>query len=135
MKEMTLQEFEKTKEYQTFISQNPATGLLKVQVFTADQAIPISNAKVLITKILDNNQVLFFEGITDSSGIIDNIKLPAPGGEYNMETFEIPKYTTYQLNVNNGNYQTDKQYEVAMFGGVKVLQYVKMIPNNPGGVI
>ncbi len=135
MKEMTLQEFEQTQEYQTFISQNPTNGILKVQVFTADQAIPISNAKVIITKLIDNDKVTFFEGLTDSSGIIDNIKLPAPMGEYNMEKLEIPKYTTYELKVSNGNYKTDKQYEVAMFGGVKVLQYVKMIPNNPGGII
>lgn len=134
MNEMSLEEYEKTEGYKKFILENPAIGILKVQVFTADQAIPIANAKVSISKVIDQDQVLFFEGLTNDSGIIDNIKLPAPGGEYNTETFEIPKYTTYQLNVSNGDYHTDKKYEVAMFGDIKVLQYIKMLPNNVGGI-
>lgn len=126
---MSLEQFEKTNDYKTFIEENPSTGVLKVQVFTADQAIPISNAEIFITKTIGDNDVLFFSGKTDMSGIIDNIILPAPKGEADFENFEIPKYTTYNLVVSSDEYKTIKQYEVSMFGDVKVLQYVKVSLN------
>lgn len=132
MNNISLEEFKKLPEYQQFIEENPSAGSLKIQVFTADQAIPIENANIFITKKIGNYNVLFFRGVTDSSGIIDNIILPAPGGEYNIETFEVPKYTIYDLIANSDKYKTIKQYEIAMFGDVRVLQYVKMLPNKSG---
>lgn len=123
---MSLEQFEKTDEYKTFIEENPSTGVLKVQVFTADQAIPIANAEVFITKKIGDNDVLFFSGQTDSSGIVDNIILPAPKAEINLDTFEVPKYTTYNLVVSSDEYKKIKQYSISMYGDVKVLQYVKI---------
>lgn len=126
---ITLDEFKKMPEYQTFIKDNPSTGTLKVQAFTTDQAIPIPNTQVFITKDIGGINVLFFEGITNMSGIIDNIVLPAPSGEYDVEKYEVPKYTTYDIIVSNALYKALKQYQIAMFGDVKVLQYIKMTPN------
>lgn len=123
---ISLEQFEKTDEYKTFIEENPSTGVLKVQVFTADQAIPIANAEVFITKKIGDNDVLFFSGQTDSSGIVDNIILPAPKAEINLDTFEVPKYTTYNLVVSSDEYKKIKQYNISMYGDVKVLQYVKI---------
>ena len=128
---MSLEDFEKTDTYKTFSEENPSTGVLKVQVFTADQAIPIANAEIFITKVIGEDDVLFFSGKTNSSGIIDNIILPAPIGDVDFENFEIPKYTTYNLVVNSEDYKKVKQYTVSMFGDVKVLQYVKI--NSSGG--
>ena len=123
---ISLEQFEKTDEYKTFIEENPSTGVLKVQVFTADQAIPIANAEVFITKKIGDNDVLFFSGQSDSSGIVDNIILPAPKAEINLDTFEVPKYTTYNLVVSSDEYKKIKQYNISMYGDVKVLQYVKI---------
>lgn len=125
---ITLEEFKKTDNYNKFIEANPSTGTLKVQVFTADQAIPIPNTEVHIIKEIDSQNIIFYKGITDSSGIIDNIKLPTPKGDYNISDFKVPEYTTYKLMVNNDKYSTIKEYDVAMFGGVKILQYIKMQP-------
>ncbi len=129
MEYMSLEQFEKTDAYKSFIEENPSTGVLKVQVFTADQVIPIANAEIYITKTIGDNDVLFFNGKTDMSGIVDNIILPAPNGDANFEEFEIPKYTTYNLIVSSEEYKTIKQYEISMFGDVKVLQYVKVSLN------
>lgn len=134
MKDISLEEFKKTEEYQQFIKENPSTGILKVQAFTADQAIPVPDTEIFVTKKIGDYNVLFFKGVTDSSGIIDNIALPAPGGEYNETTFEIPKYTTYDLIASNSRYNVIQQYQISMFGDVRVLQYIKMLPNGVGGV-
>ena len=49
----TLEEFKKTESYQKFIEENPATGTLKVEVFTAYKAVPIPDTEILVTKDID----------------------------------------------------------------------------------
>lgn len=126
MNNITYEQFKSLPEYQEYIETNPSTGVLKVQVFTADQAIPIPNTNIYITKQIGNYNVLFFQGETDSSGIIDNIILPAPIGDFNLDDFITPSYTTYQLVASNDQLKQIRQYQISMFGDVKVLQYIKM---------
>lgn len=126
MNNVTFEEFKNLPVYQTFIKENPSTGILKVQVFTADQAIPLPDTQIYITKQIGDYNVLFFQGMTDSSGVIDNIVLPAPSGDFNLEDFIPPNYTTYELVASNEKLKEIRQYQISMFGDVKVLQYIKM---------
>lgn len=132
MKNITFEEFKKLPEYKTFEKDNSSFGLLKVQVFTADQAIPIPDVEIFVTKEIGEYNVLFFQGMTDSSGIIDNIKLPAPSGDYNIDTLEIPKYSMYDIAACCERLNAVKRYEIGVFNNVKVLQYIRM---NKEGVI
>lgn len=122
------EEFMKTEAYKKFIEENPAIGSLKIQAFTAYQAIPIPDTEILITKKINDQQVLFFKGYTDSSGIIENIELPAPPSLSSTELEATPAYTIYDLTAINEGYETIKRYEIGMFGDIKVIQYVKMTP-------
>lgn len=126
---MSYENFKKTQEYTTFIASNPDTGYLKVQSFTAYQAIPIDEAEITITKDFGNDTVIFFKGYTDSSGIIDNIELPSPKGDTEVKLYETPPYTSYNMTAFHEGYETIKQYNIGMYGGVKVLQYVKLSLN------
>ena len=101
---------------------------LKVMAFTAYQAIPIENAEIIITKEIGGNNVLFFRGYTDSSGIIDNITLPAPTSGYDDNSFQTSSTTSYKLTAIKDKYDSVKQYIINMIGDVKVLQYIKMTP-------
>lgn len=131
---MNYEDFKTTDEHDSFISNNPKEGTLKVMVFTASQAIPIENTEITITKDIGNNKVLFFRGLTNESGVIDNIKLPAPNSN-SEEKFASSNYTLYDLNATSTSYEVIKKYTVAMFGDIKIIQYVKMTPNiNVGGV-
>lgn len=123
---ITYEEFKKTEGYKKFIKENPDKGYLKIQAFTAYQAIPIENVEILITKDIGNDKVIFFQRKTDSSGIINNIELPAPTGTVDLNAQEIPKYTTYDLTAIHEGYEAIKKYEIAMFGDVRVIQYIKM---------
>lgn len=124
---ISYEEFKKTDLYQNFIKQNPSTGTLKVQVFTAYKAIPISNAEIVIFKNIGNYKVVFFRGLTNSSGIIDDIVLPAPVNA--LETsMEAPEYTLYDLTAIAVEYEAIKQYQIAILGNLKVIQYIRMTP-------
>ena len=92
---ISYEEFSKTEEYKAFVVVNPEQGSLKVMAFTAYQAIPIEDAEIIITKEIGGNNVLFFRGYTDSSGIIDNITLPAPTSGYDADNFQTSSTTSY----------------------------------------
>ena len=120
---ISFDDFKKTDLYEDFIRENSSVGNLKVQVFTAYEAIPISNTTILITKDIEEYKVVFFRGITDSSGIISDIVLPAP---VMSNSLEVPNYTIYELTALNPGYESLKNFNIGMFGGVNVIQYVKM---------
>ena len=61
----------KDKIYQEFLKENPENGILKVQVFMANQAIPIANVNILIEKEISNETLDFYNGMTNESGIIE----------------------------------------------------------------
>ena len=125
---ISYEEFLKLDEYKQFINENPDIGILKVQVFTAYGAIPISDTDIIISKNIGNYRVVFFKGKTDSSGIIADIELPAPPFELVPNPDVPPKYTLYDLSAIHIGYESIKQYSIGMFGGVKIIQYVKMNP-------
>jgi len=124
----TLEDFKKTESYQKFIEENPATGKLKVEVFTAYKAVPIPDTEILITKDIDGNKVLFFRGLTDSSGIISDIELPSPREDKNYKPGDKPQYTMYDVIAIHEGFERIKKYDVAIFGDTGVIQYIKMIP-------
>ncbi len=126
MNYITYEEFKRLNEYQQFILDNPDVGYLKVQAFTAYGAIPIENVKVIVSKDIGNYRVIFFEGNTDSSGIISDIMLPAP--ETITDPNATPAYTIYNMTAIHSEYEAIKNYSIGMFGDVRVLQYVKMMP-------
>lgn len=123
----TLEEFKKTESYQKFIEENPATGTLKVEVFTAYKAVPIPDTEILVTKDIDGKRVLFFRGRTDSSGMISNIELPSPKEDKNFKPGDNAQYTMYDVTAIHEGFERIKKYDVAIFGDTGVIQYIKMI--------
>ena len=58
---ISYEEFKNTDLYEDFIKENSSFGNLKVQVFTAYEAIPISDTTILITKDIEEYKVVFLE--------------------------------------------------------------------------
>jgi len=128
MKIISYEEFKNTDLYEDFVKDNPDFGNLKVQVFTAYGAIPVSDTNIVISKDIEEYKVIFFQGVTDSSGIISNILLPAPVTVTSSTPDVIPGYTIYNLTAVHQGYESLKSYTIGMFGGVNIIQYVKMLP-------
>ena len=123
---ISYEEFKNTDLYEDFLLENSDIGNLKVQVFTAYGAIPIPDTKIVVYKDIEEYRVIFFQGVTDSSGIISGISLPAPKMVTSNE--ETPIYTIYNMTAFNEGYETIKNYTIGMLGGINVIQYVKMMP-------
>lgn len=127
---ISLEEFKKTEDYNNFIKENPTTGKLKVEVFTAYQAIPIPDTEIIITKDIGNKKVLFYRGFTNSSGMIENIILPSKEENINYKPGDTATFTEYDLTAIHEGFERIKKYDIAIFGNLGIIQYVKMIPDS-----
>ena len=116
--------FKNSDLYQDFISENPGKGNLKIRAYAANQAVPVSNVKITISKIIDSDNVIFFEGYTNESGVIEKISLPTP--VTNSNDLSIPNKITYSLHAFKNN--LNLVYEISMYNNVCVVQNINVIP-------
>ena len=126
MEFISYDEFKKLDIYNDFINVNPDMGILKIEAFTANEGLPIPDTDILIYKDIGEYNVIFFKGKTDANGMIDNIYLPTP--KMSESNILEPLYTVYDMNAYHIGFETIKKYSIGMFGGIKVIQYVKMTP-------
>ena len=127
--------FVESKLYQNFLKQNPTQGFLKIRAFAANQAIPISGLKIIVSKIIDNNKIIFFEGNTNESGIIEKINLPAP--TLNTDNLNIPSTITYNIEAIYNSDDINRVYQVNIYENIYVVQTINIVPklnNNMGDI-
>lgn len=118
--------FVSTTVYKNFMNENTGRGNLNIRASFANQALPITNLKVVVSKEIENYNVTFYEGVTNISGLIGKISLPTPPKETN--DLVAPKTTTYKITAvyNNREYT----YTVNMYDGICVVQNINIVPSN-----
>ena len=121
------QSFKNSKLYQDFINQNPSSGYLKIRAYAASQALPISNLNIVVSKIIDNNNVIFFEGTTNESGVIERIVLPAP--KLNSNNLDAPSSTIYDITATYAPDNISNVYRVNMYENIYVVQTISVVPD------
>lgn len=124
--------FMESQLYQSFIEQNPSQGFLRIRAYAASQALPISGLRVIVSKMLDNNKVIFFDGVTNNSGIIEKITLPTPNISTNNQV--IPSAITYDIEAIYVPDNIDRKYIVNMYENVYAVQNINVVPNINNGV-
>lgn len=123
--------FKKSEIYQSFLKSNPGSGNLRIRAYAANGAVPISNLKVVVSKNINNYNVVFFEGLTDESGLIERISLPAPIIE--SDNLISPNYITYDIIATYNN--IDLLYKINMYDDVCVIQNISVVPDMGMGEI
>lgn len=113
------------QKYPDFVKENTGVGLLKIQVFTANQAFPLEGVNIVISRVIDGDKVIFFTGTTDSSGIIDNINLPTKASKADVLSPEDIIYTNYDVSAEYSKNNAVQDYTVAVFDDIKVIQPIK----------
>lgn len=118
--------FISTIVYKKFMIENTGRGILNIRASFANQALPITNLKVVVSKEIENYNVIFYEGVTNISGLIEKISLPTPPKE--NDDLIAPKNTTYKITTlyNNREYT----YVVNMYDGIYVVQNINIVPSN-----
>ncbi len=117
--------FMSSSTYQDFVNQNTSSGYLTIRAFAANQALPIKGLRVIVSKILNNNRVIFFNGFTDESGIIERIVLPTPTVSSNDEV--APQSQNYDI---EATYENQKLlYKIVMYSNISANQNINVVPN------
>ena len=125
-------DFNAPQTYEEFLNQNPAKGTLKIQAFTARQALPVPGGHVIVSKRLGDENHVFFEGTTDESGLIDDITLPAPMRGSSEKPFQPHPFALYDIQAEHPSYrQQDLKYG-AIFEGIKSIQPIDLMPGPRG---
>ena len=114
-----------------FLRLNPESGFLRVQVFAANQAFPIPNATVVVSKRFPAKDCVFFKSQTDASGIMSRITLPAPDRLLADAPSALQPYATYDVVVTHPLFTAVHLADVAVFDSVETVQNVEMIPCMP----
>lgn len=115
--------FQNSSVYKDFLVKNAGLGSLKIRAYAASEALPISDLLVIISTIIDNKKIIFFEGSTDSSGMIETLKLPAPLVSSN--NLLVPDTITYEIDTKLGD--IEQKFNVDMYDGICVLQNIKFV--------
>ena len=118
--------FKNTTSYQNFITANPGVGYLKIRASAASQALPISSLKIVVSKVIDNNNIIFYEGVTDTSGVIERINLPAPRLE--SDNLDAPKATTYIVKATYEPDNLNTTYQVNIYDNIYTIQTINVVP-------
>ena len=124
---ITDENFINSESYKNFINKNTGHGYLKIRASSANEAVPISNVDIIVSNIIDNNKVIFFEGKTDDSGMINGIELPTP--PTNPDILLAPNAITYEIEVIYKPSGIDRIYKVIMYPNVCVVQNINIIPD------
>ena len=120
------QNFINSETYQNFLRNNPSRGYLNIRAYAASQAVPISGLRIVVSTNIDNNKVVFFEGSTNSSGIIGGIALPAPRLDPN--NLDAPNKTSYDIQATYIPDNITQIYKVNMYENVSVIQNINIVP-------
>ncbi|MBQ7499624.1 MAG: hypothetical protein IJT91_01890 [Clostridia bacterium] len=112
------------------------TGFFKVNVTTADGALPIQGAKVTVSSIGENGESRVWGVMTtDSAGVTRTMELPAPPLRESFDGnagSEQRAYSYYQVDVDAEGYIPERFVNVALFPGIVTIQNSKLIPYPEG---
>ena len=118
------QEFKSTDMYEKFIKENSARGILKIEAHSSTNAYPLKNVRIVVSKMIENDKVIFFDGLTNESGIIENIILPTKVMTDEVNSAADIIFTTYDVEASYPDNDLKKDYNVSIFDNVKVIQPV-----------
>lgn len=116
------------EDWINFENRNTSNGFLKVQVYSAQGAFPLKDARVVISKELGDQQKIFYEMVTDESGITQPVSLPAPDASHSFVVDGIRPYENYNIEVSKQGFQTTLREGLPIFPGVVSLQPIQLRP-------
>ncbi len=118
----------------SFLANTPKTGLLKVETFLADRAAPIAGVNILVSKIIDGREHVFYNAQTNEVGILNDIRLPAPDAATSLSPDQPFPYATYVISAAKRGFFLVPPTEIQIFEGIKTIQQIPMRFDFEGGI-
>lgn len=106
------------------------SGFLQVRVSTANDALPVENASVVIAvpSGRENEGYVLYSVLTDQSGLTPVFSLPAPPKEESERPGGRTPYAEYQVRVNAPRFLPQIYEGVPVFSGITTVQPASLEP-------
>jgi hypothetical protein len=115
-------------------SSSEGVGYLQLRISTAQGAIPLQNAQVIVREPKERGSGLVAILLSDRSGLTPIISLPTvPRALSEIPGNSLPFYV-YYVDVSKEGYYTQYYQNVPVFDGISAVQSVEMIPLPQNGV-
>ncbi len=119
-------QFMNSSSYSEFISKNSEKGILKIRAYSANQAVPVKGLRVIVSYIINNDKIIFFDGYTNDSGIIERIVLPVP--KLDINNMDVPNTITYDIEATYEPDNINTIYKVNRYENICVVQNINIVP-------
>ena len=110
------------------ITESPFVGYLRVFTFTASEAEPIENARVVVSQ----NDTLYANTVTDRDGYTPVIPLPTVDPALTLQPGEAQPYIPYTIRIMAEGFRPTTHENVPIYGNAYVTQPVLLLPLLPG---
>ncbi len=108
--------------------QEMSLGYLKGFVTTGKGALPVPNAQVIVTRVVNDEEVLEQAARTDISGYTPLFTLPAVSGIYSMTPGNAAPFTYYTVYARADGFYPVRLRDVPLYGGITAIQPIDLIP-------
>lgn len=106
----------------SFLTAHPGRGTMRIQVSTADGTFPIADAVVEVSAVLGGTALPLYRRKTNSSGIVDNLILPAkPRFISQREETASDSGTLYTVSVSRSGFRPLTDTRVVIYDGVETI--------------
>ena len=114
--------------FRQFVLSHPERGSLKVQVTSADGIFPVPQARVEVMRRFGDTSRLLFKNVTDTSGIVDNMVLPALPASYSRDAATAGSSgTEYMVSVYHPSF-LPFEMPVFIYDGIETILPVALEP-------
>lgn len=120
-------------EYEDYIRQYPGRGTLKVQLSVARGAYPIRNAMVDVAQIYDGVRYSLYNDVTDISGIVDNMVLPARSIGSTLNFDELLPEAEYMVTILHPDFQEITDCRVVIHDRIETILPISLVPVTAAG--
>ena len=117
------------EEYEEYIRSYPGRGTLKVQISVARGAFPLKNVLVDVSQIYNGVRYSLYNDVTDISGIVDNMVLPARSIEstLNFDSAQLPE-AKYLVTVFHPDFRELTDCAVVIHDKTETILPISLVP-------
>lgn len=110
-------------------NKDTAKGYIKVNVRTGDDAEPLENAWVVVTRLENGKRLFIGAGASDESGSVPVFEVPVPQASYSLipENSRQP-YSLYDITVMARGFFNERSVDIPVFDSITSVQNFSMIP-------
>ena len=120
-------------EYEEYIRRYPGRGTLKVQISVARGAYPIKNAMVDVAQEYEGVRYSLYHDVTDISGIVDNMVLPAKSIASTLNFDEQEPEASYMVTIFHPDFEEVTDCQVVVHDKVETILPIALTPKTGEG--